>query len=51
MELKEGNVRISDLLPVDHHSQVMPVVKNPPVSAGDVRDVSFIPGLRRFPAE
>ena len=51
MELKEGNVRISDLLTVDHHSQVMLVVKNPPVNAGDVRDVSFIPGLRRFPAE
>ena len=27
----------------------MPVVKNPPVSAGDVRDDGSVPGLRRSP--
>ena len=30
-------------------SQVALVVKNPPVNAGDVRDVGLIPGLGRFP--
>ena len=25
------------------------MVKNPPTNAGDARDVSSIPGLRRFP--
>ena len=30
-------------------SQVVPVVKNPPASAGDVRDVGSIPGLGRSP--
>jgi len=25
------------------------VVKNPPANAGEVRDMSLIPGLRRFP--
>ena len=28
-------------------SQVMLVVKNPPVNAGDIRDVGSIPGLGR----
>ena len=28
-------------------SQVAPVVKNPPASAGDVRDMGSIPGLGR----
>ena len=27
------------------------VVKNPPASAGDLRDTSLIPGLGRFPGE
>ena len=27
----------------------MPVVKNPPVSAEDIRDEGLIPGLGRFP--
>ena len=27
----------------------MPVVKNPPANAGDVRDVALIPGSGRFP--
>jgi len=27
------------------------VVKNPPVNAGDTRDVGLIPGSRRFPRE
>ena len=27
------------------------VVKNPPASAGDIRDVDFIPGLGRSPGE
>ena len=49
MELKEGNVVISDLLPIGHHRQVVQVVKNPPANARDVRDVSLIPGLGRFP--
>ena len=30
-------------------SQVMPVVKNPPANAGDIRDVGSIPGSERFP--
>ena len=30
-------------------SQVMLVVKNPPVNAGDIRDVGSIPGLGRSP--
>ena len=30
-------------------SQVALVVKNPPASAGDVRDVGLIPGLGRSP--
>ena len=30
-------------------SQVVLVVKNPPVNAGDVRDVGSIPGLGRSP--
>ena len=30
-------------------SQVMLVVKNLPVDAGDTRDMGLIPGLRRFP--
>ena len=30
-------------------SQVAPVVKNPPGSAGDIRDVGSIPGSGRFP--
>ena len=32
-------------------SQVALVVKNPPVNAGDVRDVGLIPGLGRSPGE
>ena len=32
-------------------SQVALVVKNPPASAGDVRDVSSIPGSGRSPGE
>ena len=32
-------------------SQVALVVKNPPVSAGDVRDVGLFPGLGRSPGE
>ena len=30
-------------------SQVVLVIKNPPVNAGEVRDSSWIPGLRRCP--
>ena len=37
----------------NHHlpwpSQVVPVVKNPPANAGDIRDKGLIPGLGRFP--
>ena len=32
-------------------SQVMLVVKNPPVNAGDIRDVGSVPGLGRSPGE
>ena len=32
-------------------SQVALVIKNPPASAGDVRDVSLIPGSGRSPGE
>ena len=32
-------------------SQVALVVKNPPASAGDIRDVSLIPGSGRSPGE
>ena len=32
-------------------SQVALVVKNPPASAGDVRDMGSIPGLERSPGE
>ena len=27
------------------------VVKNPPVNAGDIRDIGLIPGLERSPGE
>ena len=30
-------------------SQVALVVKNPPINAGDIRDMGLIPGLRRYP--
>ena len=30
-------------------SQVVPVVKNPPASAGDIRDAGLIPGSGRSP--
>ena len=38
-------------LPRWHHgaSQVAPLVKNPPASAGDVRDTGLIPGSGRSP--
>jgi len=32
-------------------SQVALVVKNPPANAGDIRDMSSIPGLGRLPGE
>ena len=32
-------------------SQAAPVVKNPPASAGDIRDAGSIPGLGRSPEE
>ena len=32
-------------------SQVVLVVKNPPVNAGDIRDVGSVPGLGRSPGE
>ena len=40
-------------LSTSHHlegaSQVALVVKNPPANAGDVRDLSLLPELGRFP--
>ena len=32
-------------------AHVIPVVKNPPANAGDVRDLGSIPGLGRAPGE
>ena len=32
-------------------SQMALVVKNPPASAGDIRDAGLIPGLERSPGE
>ena len=37
------------LYPVSGASQVVPVVKNSPASAGDIRDMGLIPGLGRSP--
>ena len=37
------------LLPTSRASQVMPVVKNRPASAGDTRDASSVPGSGRSP--
>ena len=34
-------------VPILQASQAAPVVKNPPASAGDVRDMGSIPGLGR----
>ena len=31
--------------------QVVPMVKNPPANAGDIRDMGSIPGLGRSPGE
>ena len=31
--------------------ELVPVVKNPPASAGDMRDVGSVPGLGRSPGE
>ena len=36
-------------LPRGGTSQVAPVVKNPPADAGDIRDVSSVPGMGRSP--
>ena len=44
--LEKGMATHSSILRV---SQVAPVVKNPPGSAGDIRDVGSIPGSGRFP--
>ena len=33
------------------HSKVVLVVKNPPANAGDIRDMSSIPGSGRSPGE
>ena len=35
----------------DRTSHVVPVVKNPPANAGDIRDVGSIPGSGRSPGE
>ena len=34
---------------IDLSSQVVLVVKNPPINAGDARDTGSLPGLGRFP--
>ena len=36
---------------IQRASQVAPVVKNPPGSAKDTRDVGLIPGLGRSPGD
>ena len=40
---------IHESVHVDGASQVVLVMKNPPASAGDVRDAGSIPGLGRSP--
>ena len=43
-------IKLNGFLRVDPWtSQVVPVVKNPPANAGDVRDVSLIPKSGRSP--
>ena len=37
--------------PITAASQVVLVIKNPPASAGDSRDMDLIPGSGRFPGE
>ena len=43
----------NNLLPlkIGEVSQVVLVAKNPPASAGDIRDLGSIPGLGGFPGE
>ena len=40
---------ITDMYDPIGTSQVVPVVKNSPASAGDIRDMGLIPGLGRSP--
>ena len=40
-----------DSAQISTNMQVVPVVKNPPASAGDVRGVGSMPGLGRSPGE
>ena len=42
---------LNHLTPGNWGSQVVLVVKNPPASAGDIRDAGLIPGLERSPRE
>ena len=54
-EEKEGSRRMQRSLRTQRQgfpiSVVALVAKNPPSSAGDVRDIGLIPGLGKFPGE
>ena len=47
----ENSKKISTSYPNGRASQVVPVVKNPPANAGDIRDTGSIPGSGRSPGE
>jgi len=50
MENIASDCSLASSLIIGHLSfQVVLVVKNPPASAGDIRDTGFIPGLGRSP--
>ena len=44
-ELEEKRISKLEVRPIDNKGQAVLVVKNPPVHAGNVRDVGSIPGL------
>ena len=46
-ELEEKRISNLEVRPIDNKGQAVLVVKNPPVHAGNVRDVGSIPGLGR----
>ena len=48
---KIPNIHLKLLILPTRASQLTLVVKNPPVSAGDIKDAGSIPGLRRSPGE
>jgi len=48
-ETEQGQYGLSQTYSSKRAFQVALVVKNPPASAGDIRDAGLIPGLGRFP--